>query len=389
MPAPIPYWRLSSFYFWYYAALGGFTPYFAQWLHDRGQDAMAISLIFGLWYGTRILAPMSWNALAARSPHPMRWLRSGAALTLLCFSAFLFANGFLALAAVMACFSFFCNAILPQFETLTLDTLHGRRENYGRIRLWGSIGFIAATLAFGWLIKRHGSAGLPLWMLPLYALTAIAAFANHAPPEGLHPHEAAPRGWAALKRPDVLLFLAVAMLMQIGFGPYYVFFTLHLGEHGHGADTIGLLWSLGVLAEIGIFLIAPSLLRRHSSLKLWQICLGLTVLRWAATALIPGSLPAMFALQLLHAASFGVFHACAMQLISAYFPGKQMAQGQALLYAASSGIGGVLGALFAGIAWKAGGGMACFGFGALATLAGLLLALRLRLPASHTSQRPA
>jgi PPP family 3-phenylpropionic acid transporter len=79
---PLPYWRLSSFYFWYYAALGGFTPYFAQWLHDRGQDAFAISVLLSLWYATRIFAPTTWNALATRSPQPLRWLRGGANLTL-------------------------------------------------------------------------------------------------------------------------------------------------------------------------------------------------------------------------------------------------------------------------------------------------------------------
>ena len=78
-PQPLPYWRLSSFYFWYYAALGGYTPFFAQWLHDQGQSASAISALLALWYATRVAAPTAWSALSGRSPHPIRWLRSARA----------------------------------------------------------------------------------------------------------------------------------------------------------------------------------------------------------------------------------------------------------------------------------------------------------------------
>lgn len=382
MPAPpLPYWRLSSFYFGYYAALGGFTPYFAQWLHDLGQDAAAISVLFALWYGTRIFAPTAWSTLSSRSPHPIRWLRAGALLTLIAFAGFLFTERFVALFAVMLVFSFFCNAIMPQFEALTLDTLGARRTEYGRLRVWGSIGFILVTLGFGWLLEHHGSRWLPALMLPLFAATAISAFVNRMPAAHAHADEPPPGSlWQSLRRPGARQFLAVALLMQIGFGPFYVFYTLYLGENGHGKDTIGGLWALGVLAEIGLFLLAPRLLRRFGAITLVLICLGVTALRWQVTALFPGSLPLMLAMQLLHALSFGIFHASCMQLVGSYFPGRLSAHGQALLYALSSGVGGVAGAGLAGLAWKLGGGAACFSMGAIAAAIGFVLALRLRLP---------
>jgi len=382
MPSPpLPYWRLSSFYFWYYAALGGFTPYFAQWLHDLGQDAGAISALMALWYATRVFAPTLWSGYATRSPHPIRWLRLGAVLTLVSFAGFLFADRFVALFAVMLVYSFFCNAIMPQFEALTLDTLGARRAEYGRLRVWGSIGFILVTLGFGWLLERYGSALLPAIMLPLLAATAISAYVNRMP-EGVHHDDAPAAGtaWQALRRPGVATFLAVAMLMQIGFGPYYVFFTLFLGENGHGTDTIGALWALGVMAEIVLFLLAPQLLRRHTPMALILVCFVATALRWLATALFPESLPVLIAMQLLHALSFGVFHACCMQLVGMYFPGRLSAHGQALLYAISSGIGGVIGAGLAGAAWKLGGGEACFILGATAAAVGFAVAMRLRVP---------
>lgn len=374
----LPYWRLSSFYFWYYAALGGFTPYFARWLHDLGQEALAISVLMGLWYAARIIAPPTWGDRAARSPRPLHWLRAGALLALVGFAGFLVAREFAALFIVMLVFGFFCNAILPQFEALTLDTLHGRREDYGRIRVWGSIGFIVVTLGYGALIERHGSAWLPLLMLPLFVAIAASTFANRAPQVEAHHDEPAPGSLlAALRRRGVPNFLLVALLMQLGFGPYYVFFTLHLGEHGHGTDTIGALWALGVLAEILLFVAAPTLLRRHSPRHLMLACLALTAVRWLLIALFPGSLPLLIILQPLHALSFGVFHACCMQLIGVYFPVRLSAQGQALLHAIGAGIGGVLGALLAGVSWELGGGLACFGFGALAVAIGFFVALRL------------
>jgi PPP family 3-phenylpropionic acid transporter len=377
-PHPLPYWRLSSFYFWYYAALGGFTPYFAQWLHDHGQDAFAISVLLGVWYATRIFAPPAWSTLATRSGRPLVLLRAGAVLTIVGFAGFLFARDFMPLFGVMLAFSFFYNAIMPQFEALTLDTLHGRREDYGRIRVWGSIGFILVTLGYGALLEIGGSDWLPWLMLPLYIATAASTFVNRAPPVGLHAHEPAPGSiWSALSRPGVARFLAIALLMQVGFGPYYVFFTLFLAEHGHGTATIGALWALGVLAEIVLFLLAPALLRRHSPRNLLLVCLGATAARWALTAIFPDRLEVLVVLQLLHALSFGVFHACCMQLVAAHFPGRRSNQGQALLYAVGAGVGGVAGAILAGAAWELGGGGASFALGAIAAAAGFVIALRL------------
>jgi PPP family 3-phenylpropionic acid transporter len=376
----LPYWRLSSFYFCYYAVIGAFTPYIAQWLHDRGVDALAISAMLALWYGTRTVAPALWSAWAVPSPHPLRWLRTGAVASGVLFAGFLVDGQVAWLFATMLCFSFFFNAIMPQFEALTLDTLGPRRADYSRIRVWGSIGFIAVTTAYGWILERQGTQWLPALMLPLFAATAVAAFANRAPAVAHAHDDPLPAGWGPiLRRPGVATFIAVVMLTQIGFGPYYVFFTLHLSTQGHGTDVIGGLWALGVLAEILIFLFAPNLLRRFRVQHLLLACLLLTVVRWSATAAFGGQLWVLLPMQLLHALSFGAFHACCMQLVSVYFPGRLSGHGQALLYSLGSGLGGVIGSIAAGVAWKWGGGPAAFAFGALATAAAAAVALCLQV----------
>lgn len=387
-----PYWRLSSFYFCYYAVVGAFTPYIAQWLHERGVDPLAISAMLAMWYATRTVAPALWSTWTAHAAYPLRWLRAGALASGMLFAGFLVDGPVTWLFATMLSFSFFFNAIMPQFEALTLDTLGARRADYSRIRVWGSIGFIAVTTAYGWILEREGTRWLPALMLPLFAATAIATFANRAPPLPHAHDEARPAGWwPLLKRPGVATFMTVVMLTQIGFGPYYVFFTLHLRAQGHGTDTIGALWALGVLAEILLFLCAPQLLRHVRVRHLLLACLAATVLRWSITAAFAQSLWIMLPVQLLHALSFGAFHACCMQLVAAHFPGRLSGQGQAMLYSLGSGAGGVIGAIAAGAAWKAGGGAAAFTFAALATAAALAVGWRLRDPgaAPTASAQPA
>ncbi|MBB5208426.1 MFS transporter [Chiayiivirga flava] len=386
MPAPapaLPYWRLSSFYFWYYAALGAFTPYFARWLDALGLGATLISAVFALWYGTRMLAPPLWGEASTRSTHPLRWLRAGAVLTVLCFAGFLFTTQAWPILAVMLGFAFFCNAIMPQYEALTLNTLGARRGEYSRIRVWGSIGFIVVVAAYGFAIDRIGARWLPAMMLPL--LVGIAVSTLLAPATPPHADDIPKAGlFAALRRVQVRRLLLIALLVQVGFGPYYVFYTLHLGAHGHSTGAIGILWGLGVVVEIGVFLLAPRVLARYGALVPMLACIGASCVRWAVIGTWPQSLPAMAAMQVLHGLSFALFHACTMQLIGEEFRGRSAGQGQGLLYGLGSGLGGVVGTLGAGVAWNLGAGLAAFAFGALACLVALPVALQL-----HGSQRSA
>src|SRR5690554_3765883 len=119
----VPLVRLSSFYFAYYAALGAFTPYWALYLHSRGMGITAISVMMSLWYATRVVAPTAWATLAAASPRPIRWLRIGSVLTVASFACFLPQQPEWTLYAVMVAFCFFYNAVMPQFEAITLGHL--------------------------------------------------------------------------------------------------------------------------------------------------------------------------------------------------------------------------------------------------------------------------
>ena len=144
-----------------------------------------------------------------------------------------------------------------------------------------------------------------------------------------------------------------------------------------------------MLVEIALFWHAPRLIARFGAARLLAIAMAVTVLRWLVTAFFAASLPIMLLAQASHALGFAVFHACCMQLVTVYFPGRLSGHGQALLYGLGSGAGGVIGSIAAGAAWKTGGGLAAFVFGALATAAAFAVALRLREPVPAAPAMPA
>ncbi len=370
--------RFSIFYFCYYAALGAFTPYIGRWVDSLGHSGYVVGGMLGLWYGSRIVAPPIWNALLQNRARPGQWFVAASIFTLVCFAGFTLTRSALALFAVMACFGLFYNAVMPQFEAMTLAALGPRSADYGRIRVWGSVGFLLVASSYGWVLDRLGNASFPWIVLPLFALMAAAAWPhrNDRPPEHLDTVEDAEHLW---KRPGVRRFLLVALLMQMGFGAFYVFYTLHLQANGHSGTAIGALWGTGVLIEIMMFWQAPRLIERFGAQPLLAFCMGVTVLRWVVTALFASHLAVMFAAQLLHAFSFAIFHACCMRQMSEFFPGKRAAAGQSLLYGFSSGVGGVLGAGMSALLWEWGGGRAAFLAGAAAAaLAWLVYSLRRR-----------
>jgi PPP family 3-phenylpropionic acid transporter len=370
--------RYSAFYFFYYAGLGAFSPYIGRFVDSLGHSGYVLGAMLALWYGTRIVAPPAWTALIHRSTRPGMLLIAGCVATTLVFAGFTITESALGLCLLMLLFGLTSNPLLPQFEAMTLNALGERSGEYGRIRVWGSIGFLLVASSYGWLLDRFGSASFPWLVLPLYLALVLAALPhrNAAPPHGEDP----PRNYAQLwRRPGIRRFLLVAMLMQMGFGAFYVFYTLHMEAAQHSGLAIGLLWGAGVLSEIAMFWIAPRLFARFGGPSLLSLCLAVTVLRWLATALFPADLPLMFAAQLLHAFSFAIFHSCCMRQMAESFPGREAAAGQSMLYSLSSGVGGVLGALLAAALWEHGRGQAAF-VGAAGVVAAAWAIYALRKP---------
>ncbi|MDX1593922.1 MAG: MFS transporter [Gammaproteobacteria bacterium] len=374
-PSATPYWRLSGFYLFYFASLGALIPFWGLYLQDLGHDAAAIGELMALLMATKIVAPNLWAWLADLRGERIRIVRLASFAALLCFAGVFFGSDYLWMALVMVAFSFFWNASLPQFEALTLAHLVRDPHRYGLVRVWGSVGFIASVVALGALFEVTGREWLPWVVLGLFVL--LWAISLSVPDAGGN-HAAATREplRRVLGRPEVMALFAACLLMQASHGPYYAFFSIHLDRAGYGAQLIGLLWALGVVAEIGIFLVAAPLLRRYNPRHLLIASLLLTALRWCLVGGLvayPGWLA--FA-QLLHAASFGVYHAAAIQLVHRFFPAPHQGRGQALYSSLSFGAGGALGSLAGGYAWTALGATATFVFASVLALLGAWVGLR-------------
>lgn len=384
MSEKVPYWRLSGFYFFYFGLLGTLLPFWGLYLRDRGFSLVEIGQLMAIMVGTKLIAPNIWGWLADRTGKRMRIIRIGALLALICFFPIFSEPGYWGVALVMVGFSFFWNAILPQFEVVTLRHLDAAPQYYSLIRVWGSVGFVVAVVGLGWYFEHHELGILPVLVSLLLAMILFAGLVVRNPG-----YRAASRGSLSaflfeLRAPQPILFFTICLLLQVSHGPYYTFFSIYLEDYHYSKTMIGWLWALGVIAEIVVFLLVHRLFERFSIRTLAICSLLLASLRWLITGLFP-EIPTLIVLaQISHAATFGVFHAIAMRMIHKYFSTRASGQGQAMYSAFSFGIGGALGAWLSGLIVESqGGSMAYFMAAAVALVAaGLALAL-----SSHPAYR--
>jgi len=369
------YWRLSGFYLCYFASLGVLVPYWGVYLKSLGFSAVEIGELLAIVMATKIVSPNLWGWMADHLGHRMPIVQLGSLLSALCFAGVLLHSGYWWMAAVMTGFSFFWNATLPQFEAVTMSHLGRATHRYSMVRLWGSVGFIFAVAGLGQLLDYSGPRVIP-WTL-LTAMIGIWAAGLWVPEARPEPRSEDPtRFLATLRRPGVLALLGVCFLTQAGHGPYYAFYTIYLEAHGYAAGLVGALWSLGVLAEIGVFLRMHHLLPRFGSRRLLLASLGLAGLRWVLIGWGVDHLEILVVAQLLHAATFGIYHAVSIHLINAYFCGSHQGRGQALYSSISFGAGGAVGSLYGGYLWDSAGPPAAFGLAAVASLMALYVGWR-------------
>ena len=347
----MPYWRLSSFYLFYFASLGALIPYWSLYLKHLGFNITDIGTLMAIIMGTKIISPNIWGWIADHTGKRMAIVRLGSFLALITFACVLLVDTYWWLALVMLLFSFFWNAALPQFEATTFTHLRGDVHRYSSIRLWGSVGFIISVWCLGMLLEGQGIILLPIVLLILYfgiwgsSLIVPEEAAGHLPLD----HEPLKK---VLQRPQVVGLLVACFLMQASHGPYYTFYSIYMQEHNYSLDWIGGLWALGVIAEVIIFIFMHRLVPRFGLRHLLLFSLLLAIVRWTLTALYPESLSFMLLAQVLHAATFGIFHAAAIQLIHQDFSGRHQGKGQALYSSMSFGAGGAVGSLYAAYSWE-------------------------------------
>lgn len=365
----MPYWRLSAFYLFYFASLGTLVPYWGLYLKSLGFDAVAIGSLMAILMVTKVVAPNLWGWLGDHLGHRMRIVQLASLLSMAAFLGVFVVHDFWGIALVMAFYSFFWNASLPQFEAVTFNYLGSRAERYSRIRVWGSVGFILTVVGVGQWVDRSGPDVVAWGVLASFGGILLASLTVKDLPDR-RPHEAQPPLFRLLARRDVIAFLLAVFLMQMSHGPYYAFYTIYLQDWGYSKTTIGVLWGLGVAAEVLLFLFMHRLLRRFETRLILAASLALAGLRWLLIGWFPDLLPVLALSQLLHAASFGSFHASAIHMIHGYFKGRHQGRGQALYASISFGAGGALGTFASGFIWEHQGATFAYTLASVVALAG-------------------
>ncbi len=375
--------RYASMYGAVFLTVGIYLPFWPVWLSARGFSAGQIGLLLAVGTWIKVLSTPAIAQIADRSGRAKAVLVACALVSFLLFTGFTTAETFLAVLAFQALVSLFHPALIPLTETQTMAAATAGRLDYGRVRLWGSIGFILGTLGAGWLLTgRDPDLILPL-ILGTLALNVLAAVifpgaartGTPGPSRGL---------WVLFANRRFLLFLGAASMIGASHAVYYGFSALHWRAAGLSAATVGWLWAVGVIAEVILFAFSGRIVARLGPFGLLALAGVGGVVRW----LILGgttALPALVAAQLLHAATFGAAHLGAMYFLARNAPPGLAASAQALYSAVAGGMVIGLAMLASGWLYANLGGGAFYVMAALSALGGLLtLALiQLEKPAAR------
>ncbi|OHX19602.1 MFS transporter [Chromobacterium sphagni] len=365
----------AGFYFSYFAYQGMFSPFWGLYLESLSFSAWQISILMALSTLARIIAPGFWGWLADKSGRRRNIIVTTSILSASSFCLVGLHHGFWWVFVSMAVSHFFWVAALPLVEASTSYLTRAAPGRYSRVRVWGSIGFVCLAMSGGYLLDWLGIAMLP-WIAS--ALLGGVALAACKVPEVTPREKSKPAGpiWQTLHKPAVMALFACCFLQAFAHGPYYTFYSLGLKQFGYDKAAVGVLWALGVVFEVGIFMLMPRIMRRFGLETLMLASLLAAVLRFGliATSL---AVPAMAAFaQALHALTYALHHASAVGLINRMFAEQHHGRAQGLYIIASFGVGGSGGGLIGGLVWPHGGVLPTFAMSACAALIGVFVCLR-------------
>lgn len=338
--------------FTYFAAIGLFNPYAPLWFKELGFSTLAIGGISSLQAWTRILAPYAWASLGDHTGRRVALIRLASVGCAVSALALLFVDSLWPVALVTAVLFLSNGAVVPLYESSLAHLLSNGKAldagRYGRVRVWGSIGFIASVTTFGVLLEVLGVRAFPWIVAAINAVLLVAAFRLPTLHEEAVRGEALPPVWPVIRRPEVAWFFASVFFTVLAHSTLYAFFSLYLVSLGYGKASIGALWAVAVAVEIAFFWYQGRWFGRLSLHRWLDVVALVTSLRFAATA-GAGFVPWVLVLaQLSHAVTFAAHHATCIAMVHRLFPGRLRGRGQALYTVIGYGLSGVIGGVGAG-----------------------------------------
>jgi MFS transporter, PPP family, 3-phenylpropionic acid transporter len=386
-----PFAALSASYF---AHIGFFNPYLTLWLKDLGFSLVVISLLASSQSITRIFAPYVWGWISDHTGERVRLLRYSALGALVCSVGLWWSDSGVWLAVVLLLMFTHTSSMMPMSEaamsrSVTVDGVLDVKR-YGRVRLWGSLGFLIMVFAAGAWFERRGMADFPAWTF--VTLLGVVASTWWLPDtrEAVAERVPVPPLLPLLRLPAVAWFFAALFWHVLAHFSIYVFLSLYLDGLGYTKTQIGLLWAVSVVVEILWFFTQGRWMGAMSLPRWLAVCAAVMVFRMIITSGWGGTGWAMVLAQLLHALTFGAHHASCMALVSQLFPDRLRGRGQALYAVIGYGVPGVLAGLLGGVLADALGLVAVFWASVLAAALAVGCAVQLSRVSGRTdaTQRP-
>ncbi len=372
------HWLLPAYFFVALASLGIFMPFASPWLLAQGLSGFEMSCVAATRPLSGILAPLAFGVLADRFGWRgtlMRWasLAAFVATALLALLAWQGPLRFIPILLGLGAFSFFRTPMMLLADVAALEA----KTSYGGLRLWGSLGFLAAAVAAGQLMSVTRPAPL---LLALAGSLLVAWLVSLGLPARA-PQHVPPRAGSLrrlLAEPRLVVLLSVCAIWAASHGAYDLCLSLHLSHLGASSGEIGWAWGIAVAAEILLLAVSGKLLARVGLERCWRIGLAATALRWVLLSQLQ-SRPLLLWLQPLHALSFALVWTSSLELLKRLSPRELLATAQGLFSTALS-LATTLGLLAWGPLFEQSGGHWVFGVaavvGAVAALGSVTLDLK-------------
>ena len=332
-------------------------PYWGMYLDYLGFSGKEIGQLMAIFLATKMVAPNIWawvaDWLVARYGSAMRMVVFATLLTFLIYLLLYLVAGFWPIAIVMLGYCIFWNATLPQLEAATLNHINNKNQ-YGKIRLWGSLGFIITVTSVGLIMDLTGpEAILPSGAIALFLLfLASLLMPNKKLAINGPTNKESVNGISAVLNYKIVILLFLCFLMQLSHAPLQSFMSLYFEGYGYTNWQIGLLWTTGVVCEIFVFIFAYRLLERYTLSSMLTFTFAVAALRWLFLGLFPDQIGLVILTQASHAITFGLYHAVMMQIINRLFVGVYQIRGQALYSSITFGLGGAVGSFISGYIWS-------------------------------------
>ena len=384
--APAKLWPFGLFGALYFGFVGIYNPYLPLFLKDLGFGTIAIAFLATINNITRCIGPYAWGWLGDHTGKRLLIVRA-CCVAALGASVVFFAPPVMSLWVIgLFAFNMSTSSLTALTESMLIARVQGLPDTwgrYGRVRVWGSFGFLITVFASGYFFEWVGI-GAFQW-LALGLITLLIAGSLSLPPDtaGVR-DEAPPKVLPLLKEPLIAGFFLANFFMIAAHTGLYVFFSLYLDSLGYAKSVIGLLWLVAIGLEMAWFYFQGSLLKRFALPTLWWTAAVVAALRFAITGAYGHSLAVLVFAQSLHTLTFAAHHTASMDFIRRHFPGALATRGMALFTTIAYGLGGVSGGLIGGkIANSYGLVSVFYGSSAIALVAAVVSLWVVRHEAKH------